>query len=184
MFILAFVLSIPVPVMLPVLPFLLLLLLHLWLLPLGLPPLPVTWDIRVRFPSARAAGSTYEQQRSQHHNRNTHADRLLGHTRQICPTLIPKGRTGETAQDDTLHKAFVSCANFRGKDSNNLLQLFRDSLQELYDMLYDIDAENLSQPDDFYTALSDATKTTGTANMQPWTHYIHYTFSNYTRSSR
>jgi len=30
-----------------------------------------TGDIRLRFPSARAAGSAYEQQRSQHHNRNT-----------------------------------------------------------------------------------------------------------------
>ena len=39
MFILAFVLSIPVLVLLPVLPFMLLSLLHLWFLPLGLPPL-------------------------------------------------------------------------------------------------------------------------------------------------
>ena len=116
-----------------------------------------TGDIRVRFPSATAAGSTYEQQRSQHHNRNTQADRLLGHTWQVFPTLIPTRHTGETAYDDSLHKAFVSCANFRGKDINSLLQLFRDSLQELYDKQYDIDAEHISHLEDFYTALSEAT---------------------------
>ena len=35
-------------------------------------------DIRAKFPSARAAGSLYEQQRSQHHNRN------LTHKRTAC----------------------------------------------------------------------------------------------------
>ncbi len=118
-----------------------------------------TGGIRVRFPSARAAGSTYEQQRSQHHNMNTHADHLLGHTRQVCPTLILTRYFGETTQDDALHKAFFACANFRGKYSNNLLQIFRDNLHEPYDRLYDIDAEHLSQLEDFYTALSDSTKT-------------------------
>ncbi len=90
---------------------------------------------------------------------------MIGHTGQVCPTLIPSEHTGETAQDDSLHKAFVSCANFRGKDSNSLLQLFRDSLHELYDRLYDIDAEHLNQPEDFYTALSDATETTGDTHL-------------------
>ena len=37
-------------------------------------------DIRVRFPSARAAASAYEQQRTQHHNRDTQASRLLSYT--------------------------------------------------------------------------------------------------------
>ena len=49
--------------------------------------------------------------------------------------------------------------NFRDKDNISLLQLFRDNLQDLYDMQYDIDEEHLSQPKDFYTALSDATET-------------------------
>ena len=34
-------------------------------------------------------------------------------------------------------------------------------MQELYDKLYDIDAEHLNQPEDFYTALLDATETAG-----------------------
>ena len=37
-------------------------------------------------------------------------------------------------------------------------------MQELYDRLYDIDTEHLSQPEDFYTALSDATETTRDSN--------------------
>jgi hypothetical protein len=115
-------------------------------------------DIRVRFPSERAAGTTYEQQRNQQHNRDAHAYQLLGHTGQVCPTLIVTRHNGETTQEDILHKAFVACTNFRGKAINNLLQLFRDSLHELYDMLYDLDAEHINQPEDFYTTLLDATK--------------------------
>jgi len=83
---------------------------------------------------------------------------LLGHTWQVCPTLISTGHNGETTQDDTLNKAFVACTNFRGKDISNLLQIFRDNLHELYDKLDDLNAEHVNQPEDFYTTLSDATK--------------------------
>ena len=117
-----------------------------------------TGDDRVRFPSSRAAVTTYEHERTQQHNKDTHADILLGHTRHVCPTLIPTWHNGETSQDDSLHKAFVACTNFRGKHSSNLLQMFRDSLHELYDRLYDLDAERINQPEDFYTTLSDETK--------------------------
>ena len=103
-----------------------------------------TSDIRVRFPSARAAIIAYEQQRNQQNNRDNHAERLLGHTWQVCPTLIPTGHSGETTQDDTIHKAYVACTNFRGKDNSNLLQLFRDSLQELNDKLFDLDAKHVT----------------------------------------
>ena len=34
-------------------------------------------------------------------------------------------------------------------------------MQEMHDMQYDIDAKHLSQPEDFYTAVLDATKTSG-----------------------
>jgi hypothetical protein len=34
-----------------------------------------------------------------------------------------------------------------------------DNLYEMYDKLYDIDAEQLSQPKDLYTAISEATET-------------------------
>ena len=143
-----------------------------------------TGDIRVKFSSARAAGSAYEQQRSQHHSKNTQVERLLGHTWQVCATLISTGHYGETAQDETLHKAFVACAHFRGKDISSLLQLFRDSLQELYDKLYDIDAEQLSHLEDFYTALSGATETSGDSHTAALDTLTHYISSNSTRSSR
>ena len=80
---------------------------------------------------------------------------------QVCPTLIPTRHRGETAHDDTLHKAFVACTNFRGNDNNNLLKLFRDSLHELYDRVYDLDADHVNPPEDFYTSLSDATEASG-----------------------
>ena len=115
-----------------------------------------TGDIIVRFPSARAAGTTYEHQRNQHQNIDTQADRLLVHTWHVCPTLIPTRHVEETSQDDSLHTLFVACTNFRGKDNRNLLHIFRDSLHELYDRLYDIDADHINHPEDFYTTLSDA----------------------------
>jgi hypothetical protein len=117
-----------------------------------------TGDIRVRYPRARAAVTTYEQRRNQQNNRDTHAKRLLGHTWQIYPTIIPTGHNGETSQDDTLHKAYVACSNFKRKDNSNLLQLFRDSLHELCDRLYDLDAEHDTPPEDFYTTLAYATE--------------------------
>ena len=108
-----------------------------------------TGDIRVRFPSRRAAGATYEQQRNQQNNRDTQAARLIGHSGQVFPTLIPTRHSGETSQDDSLHKAFIACQAFRGKDSNGIQHLLRDNVQEIYDRLYDIDAELMDPPEDY-----------------------------------
>ena len=69
---------------------------------------------------------------------------MLGHTGQVCPTIIPTRHSGETSQGDTLHKAYVACSNFRGTNNICLLQLFKDSLHELYDKLYDLDAEHVT----------------------------------------
>jgi hypothetical protein len=74
----------------------------------------LTCDIRVRFPSARAATSAYEQKRTRHHNRDTQASRLLSYTCQVCPTFIPTGHTSEISQEDNLGKAYIACPMFRG----------------------------------------------------------------------
>ncbi len=50
---------------------------------------------------------------------------------------------------------------FRGRDSATLHQLFRGSLQELYDMLFDIDAHALAVPEDYYSAIAEAIKLVG-----------------------
>jgi hypothetical protein len=49
----------------------------------------LTGDVRFRFHSRRAVGAAYEQQRNQPNNRDTQAARLIGHSGQVCPTLIP-----------------------------------------------------------------------------------------------
>ncbi len=59
-----------------------------------------------------------------------------------------------------MNKAFIACSAFRGNDIINLLKLFRDSLQDLYRRLYDIDAEARDVPKDYYLAISDALETT------------------------
>ena len=120
-----------------------------------------TGDIRVRFSSVRAAVTAYEQQRAQHHNRDTHAERLLSYTGQVCPVLIPSGHTGETSQDDSLYKVYIASQMIRGKDHVGLHQLFRDSAQEIYDRLGSLDANTLAVPEDYYSALSEAVEATG-----------------------
>jgi hypothetical protein len=109
----------------------------------------LTGDIRVRFPSPRATITMYDQQRKQHNNMDTHLSRLIGHTGQACPILIPSGHRGETSQDESLHKAYISCKTFRGKDHNGIQQLFRDNLREIYDKIFDINAEPLPTPEEY-----------------------------------
>ena len=93
-----------------------------------------TGDIWVRFSSATSAATAYEQQRNQHHNRDTQAERLLSYTGQVCLVFIPTGHTKEASQDDTLNKVFLPSPNFRGKDHAGLHQLFRDCTQEICDI--------------------------------------------------
>jgi hypothetical protein len=118
-------------------------------------------DIWVRFSSPRAAGTSYEQQRKQQKNIDTHASRLLGQSRQACPTLIPTCHNGETSQDDSLHKVFFSCSTFKGKDNNGINHLFRENIHEIYDMPFDIDVEPIDIPVDYYTTIANATEATG-----------------------
>jgi len=92
---------------------------------------------------------------------DTQSSRLIGHTGQVCPILIPSGHSGETSQDDSLHKAYISRSAFKGKDSNGIHKLFRDSLREIYDKIFDIDAEPLPIPEDYYTSISNAKEAAG-----------------------
>jgi hypothetical protein len=121
----------------------------------------LTADIKVRFPNARATREAYEQQRNQQHNRDKHAYNLLGHTGQVCSTIISPGHSGDTSQDDSLHTTFVANPAFRGKDNSSLSQLLRGNLHKLYDMLFDKNAEVINAPEDFYTAILDATEADG-----------------------
>jgi hypothetical protein len=132
----------------------------------------LTRDIRVRFLSRRAVVATYEQQRNQQNNRDTHAARLTCHSGQVCPTLISTGHSGETSQDNSLHKACITCQAFRGKDNNGIQQLLLDNLQEIYDRLYDIDAELMELLEDYYTTIATATEAAGeghTTELDPHT---------------
>jgi len=86
---------------------------------------------------------------------------MLSHTCQVCPTFIPTGHTSETSQEDNLHKAYIACPMFRDRDNAALHQLFKDSLQELYDMLFDIDADALTVPEDYYSAIAEGSELAG-----------------------
>ena len=86
----------------------------------------------------------------------------------------------ETSQDESLHKAYIACTTFRGKDSNGINQLFRGSLREIYDKIIDIDAEPLPIPEDYYTAISNETKTAGEGHTtQMDQHDLIYLFEYY-----
>ena len=74
----------------------------------------------------------------------------------------------------------MACPAFRGKDINGINQLFRDRLHEIYDRLYDIDAEPMDLPEDYYTTIATATEAAGeghTAEMDP--HTLLYLFEYY-----
>jgi hypothetical protein len=80
-----------------------------------------------------------------------------------------------------LHKVYIYCTIFKGKDNNGINQLFRDSLHEIYDMLFDIDAEVIDILEDFYTAIANATDAAGerhTPEMAP--HSLLYSTSSNT----
>ena len=118
-----------------------------------------TGDIRVRFATSRAAKSAYEQQRNQHNNRDTHAERLLTYTWHVCLVFLPTGHTSEASEDASLHRLHVSCAAFRGLDAGSLLQLFKDSLKDVYDNTISLDGADAHQMlGDYFTALNDATQ--------------------------
>ena len=82
---------------------------------------------------------------------------MIGHTGHVCPIIIPACHSGETSQDDSLHKAYISCPAFKGKDHIGIHQLFRDSLREIFDKIFDIDAEPLPIQEDYFTTISNAT---------------------------
>ena len=140
----------------------------------------MTGDIKVRFPNRRAADTSYEQQQNQQNNRDTQSARILGYSGQVCPTLIPTSHSGETSQDDFLHKVCISCLTFRGKDSNGINLLCRDNLHEIYDKLFDIDAEAIEIPENYYTTIANATKAAGeghTSKLDP--RFLLYLFEYY-----
>ena len=62
-----------------------------------------TCDIIVRFATSKAARSAYEQQRSQHNNRDTQAECMPPYTWHVCLVLLPIDRTSEASEDASLH---------------------------------------------------------------------------------
>ncbi len=67
---------------------------------------------------------------------------------RVSPVIITIRHIGEESEDPTLHKIFISCAHFRGKDNGVLHALLQDNLAEPYDDL-------LRHPDDDFSLLDD-----------------------------
>ena len=56
----------------------------------------------------------------------------------------------------------------RGNDNATIHQLFRDSLHEICDRLFDIDADALEVPKDYYSAITAAIETSrDSQNVEP-----------------
>ena len=84
----------------------------------------------------------------------------MTYTGHACPVLIPTRHTNEASEDASLHRLHVSCAAFRGLDAGSLLQLFKDSLKDIYDNNISLDGADAHQMlDDYFMALNDATIT-------------------------
>ncbi len=119
----------------------------------------LTGDIRVRFPSARVATTSYEHQRTRHDNKDTYTYRLLTYTVQELPAIIPIGHTNEESQDASLHKAYIACQMPRGFDGGSMQQLFLVNILEVYDYILLSDTWNDNNtPTDYYAAIARATE--------------------------
>ena len=70
---------------------------------------------------------------------------------------------------------------FRGRDNATLHQLFRHKLQELYDRLFDIDADALEVPEDYYSAIAEASKAARESQSIELEPQLLYTLWNSTR---
>jgi hypothetical protein len=116
----------------------------------------LTGDIRVRFPNSRSSSSTYKQQRCQHSNKDTRAERLLTYSGQVRPIFVPERHTSEASEDASLHRVHIACATFRGRDGGSLLQLFRDTLSTIYENIITLDSvEAFQMPEDYFTTLNE-----------------------------
>jgi len=84
---------------------------------------------------------------------------MLPYTWHVCLVLLPTGHTSDASEEASLHRLHVSCAAFRGLDAGSLLQLFKDSLKDIYDNTISLDDANAYQmPNDYFTALNDASQ--------------------------
>jgi len=70
--------------------------------------------------------------------------RLHTHNGCVSSVIIPTGHMGYESDDHTLHKIFISCAHFRGKDNETLQALLQDNLAAQYEDL-------LLHPDDDFS---------------------------------
>jgi hypothetical protein len=53
----------------------------------------------------------------------------------LSPTSITTGHVGDDSIESSLHTIFVSCELLRGKDIGELLALFKDNLNAIYEDL-------------------------------------------------
>jgi hypothetical protein len=98
----------------------------------------------------------YNQQKNQQNNKHTHAGRLLTHSGQVCPTLIPSGHANNESQDASLHTVYASSHMFRGRDGVFLQHLLKDNLPAHYEALLGNVLTDYIVPNDFYTAITNA----------------------------
>jgi hypothetical protein len=116
----------------------------------------LTRDIRVRFSSARSAKQAYEQNRG-HYYKDTDTSRLLTYNGCVNLVIIPTGHLGDESDDPTLHKVFISCTHFKGKDNGALHALVKDNLAEQYEDLFLLPDDDFDIPEDLLTS-----------SRQPW----------------
>jgi hypothetical protein len=71
---------------------------------------------------------------------------------------------GEESDDPTLHKIFISCANFRGKDNGAIQALLQDSVLEKYDDILLHPDNGFIIPEDFVDIIATTMAETAAAN--------------------
>jgi hypothetical protein len=140
----------------------------------------------VRFPSKCSALSAYDQQRATIKYKDDINNRILAHNRQVGPTLIPTGHTGNEYCEASFHKEFVSWELLRGKDRVESPTLFRDNINDIYeDLILNDIATAFQTPNDFIEPLvariaAAEARGEATITLSPTKTLILYICSNFT----
>ena len=89
---------------------------------------------------------------------------MLTHGGRVIPVIIPTGHMGEESDDPSLHKIFISYANFRGKDNGAIQSYLQDNLAVVYEELLLNPEEEFIIPKDFVDIITTTISKSTAAN--------------------
>jgi len=88
----------------------------------------------------------------------------LTHNGCASPVIIPTRHMGEESDAPILHKIFISCTQFRGKDTGALQVLLQDNLSKQYEDVLLHPDNDFNIPEDFVDIIATTMAKAAVAN--------------------